>query len=190
LEDMVKSFTAVLTAKDCMLDISENVVRGSTSSHPTSSSNSNNNSHPNNNHSNNNNHNHNHNNNDKNQIQQPLIKGQITVTTSTILQTRQHNTRIMTSRSLIQNLALVERAIQQNLYHREHLKYRDFGDSGSSSFAMEQELYGQGDGDDDKKGESDDSVGGDDAASQLSAPLGGGAYDLQSSSTTTTTSRS
>ena len=53
-----------------------------------------------------------------------------------VLREKQANT-IMSSKSLLKKMQLVERAVQQNAYHKKHLDYRDLPDISSLSLTTE-----------------------------------------------------
>ena len=58
------------------------------------------------------------------------------VDSETIISTA-NNRAIMSSPTLLKSLDLMERAVQQNLYHRSHLKYRDYPEGNSALIVPE-----------------------------------------------------
>mmetsp|Transcript_20533 Transcript_20533/g.41082 ORF Transcript_20533/g.41082 Transcript_20533/m.41082 type:complete len:762 (-) Transcript_20533:61-2346(-) len=91
LDMLVKNFSSVLTAPDCLLDVTEAQVGNSVTDRSKDDY----------------------------------------VDSETIILTAK-NQAIMSSPSLLKKLDLMERAVQQNLYHRSHLKYRDYPEGDSA----------------------------------------------------------
>ena len=134
VEALVASFTAALTSADCMLDVSE--AKTGTSAAATTTNN---------------------NNNAgataapagtaaaaANYLPQPPGSAAAAAAppgvTSDLLIAESKNAKIMSSDSLLSNLHLVERAVQQNLNHERHLRYRDYPSSADAEIKPDESL--------------------------------------------------
>jgi len=100
VDELVKLFTSALNAKDCLLDVNEASMSSSVATTKAAITSG-----------------------DSDRGEEEKKDAE---TNSEMIISKKKNLGIMTSPELLKSLNLMERAVQQNLYHESHLRYRDY----------------------------------------------------------------